>query len=377
MSLDGLWLNIIALVAAFLISVVITPIVRKYAIRWKLGDKPNGRKIHTWLIPHLGGIALVLGTFGAIVILRLLSDSNDAAWTLLMVKILPAVTLLVALGLVDDMMNLRAIQKLTIQVIAAVILVTSGFLLFTGVSAIDGHTTLVFGVSLVFLVGLSNAVNLIDGHDGLAAGVSLVSALGFAAMGAMLGASVLVALSLAIAGACAGFLVFNFPPGRIYMGDNGSMFLGIMLALLACSISTLAPTPMTFLAVCLILGVPILDAMLAIVRRLSLRAPLFRADAMHMHHVLSEAGFSPRQVLLVLYSLQIFLSALGLMAMRGFVVPLIVGTSVIMVAFALFLRLMLARQIPGGRIMEIPTTTIPLKSDLQNNISARRTSVGR
>ena len=216
------------------------------------------------------------------------------------VKASPALFTILVLGIVDDTRSLRARHKLVVQFIAAAMLIAVGFRLLTGVAVLDAASVLLVVLSLVFIVGMLSSVNLIDGHDGLAGGVSMLSAGALAAIGFMVGASGVVVVSLAVCGACLGFLFFNFPPGRIYMGDTGSMMLGLVLALAACMLTMRAPSPNMFVAVCFALGVPLLDTILAIARRVVLRSPVFAADTLHMHHVLRDGGLSPRRTLVVL-----------------------------------------------------------------------------
>lgn len=366
---NPMWLNqLLALLTALVVSAGVTPVVRKVALRWKLGDKPNGRRIHTHMIPHLGGIALVLGVGAGLAVALGGAGASFAARTA------PAAAVIVVLGLVDDVKSLRAGQKLGFQILAAAVLSISGFTLITGVPLFDGNLVTVMLVTGVFFVGMPSAVNLIDGHDGLAAGVALISSLAFAVMAMVVGDRFMVAVSLSLAGACIGFLVYNFPPGRIYMGDTGSMFLGVMLALVACSLTMSEPSLSTFVGVCFVLGVPILDVMLAIARRLALHSPLFAADSLHMHHVLSHLGFTPRQVLLVVYSMQAVLAVIGVATMAGVVLPVIAGLSFIGLAFVSFLRLMVASRPSGGRVATGMTpTSIPLK----NGLPSQRGTAGR
>jgi len=344
---------------AFVVTLLATPLVRKAALRWKLGDKPNGRRIHTDLIPHLGGIAIVLGTFAGFAAVSVAGWDPGAGWRPMIQRMLPAVGLIVVLGLVDDMKSLRVVQKLTIQVVGAAILAISGFLIYTGVPAIDSVNVIALLVSVAFLVGISSSVNLIDGHDGLAAGICLIAAISFAVMAVMFGADVVLVVTLALIGACLGFLVFNFPPGKIYMGDTGSMFLGIMLALVACSLTALQPAPKTFVAICFILGIPMLDAFLAIARRLILRTPVFKADCLHMHHVLNELSFTPKQTLIVMYSMQTFLAGLGLLVLKGFVFPLVIGVAFVVIVFVSYLRVMVVSRSSAPAAPKLSTNSIP------------------
>jgi UDP-GlcNAc:undecaprenyl-phosphate GlcNAc-1-phosphate transferase len=361
-----------AYLAAFFITVATTPLVRKFALRWKLGDKPNGRKIHTHLIPHLGGVAIVLGTLGGLAAVSAAAGGQE--WWRLFQKMMPAVALIVVLGMVDDMKSLRAIQKLTIQVLVALVLAVSGFVLFTGIPAVDGVSAVALLLSVLFLVGISSSVNLIDGHDGLATGVCLIAAAAFAVMAAAFQAEMVLAVSLALCGACLGFLLFNFPPGKIFMGDTGSMFLGIMLALVACSLTSANPTVRTFVAICFVLGIPMLDAFLAIARRLILHSPIFKADCLHMHHVLRELSFTPRQILFVMYSMQLFLTVLGLLVVKGFVFPIVVGAAFVVIVFVSFLRVMVVSDAGAPASPKLASNSIP---PLKNDVPRQKASVGR
>ncbi|MGD8412779.1 MAG: MraY family glycosyltransferase [Candidatus Latescibacterota bacterium] len=365
-----------ALVTAFVITVAATPLVRKIALRWKLGDKPNGRKIHPFMIPHVGGIAIVVGTLVGVFASGAAATESMGNWRSSFLGVLPPVSLIVVLGLVDDMKSLRVFQKLTIQIVVAVILAVSGFVLFTGVAALDTVDALVLLVSVMFFVGISSAVNLVDGHDGLAAGITLISAVAFAVMAVMLGAGSVVAATLALTGACLGFLVFNFPPAKIYMGDTGSMFLGIMLALVACTLTSAAPTARTFVAICFILGVPMLDAFLAIARRLLLRTPIFKADCLHMHHILSALSFSPKQTLVVMYSMQALLAALGLLVLNGHSFPIFIGLLFVAIVFVSYLRVMVVSQSEPAGAPNLASGSIPQIKEQRSSTEGVARAVG-
>jgi UDP-GlcNAc:undecaprenyl-phosphate GlcNAc-1-phosphate transferase len=332
--------TLLSIIIPFAIVATATPIIRRFALHWKLGDKPNGRKIHTATIPHLGGVGIVAATLTMVAVAARWFDRTGATTDALIRFILP-VGLVVVMGLVDDLKNLRPRQKLLMQVIAAAALALAGFHLVVGIPVLDGNA--VFGIllSVFYLVGISSALNLVDGMDGLAAGLSLVSAAAFAVLGALLGAAPTLYMSLALGGACLGFLVHNFPPGKIFMGDNGSTFLGMMLGLIACSFTMLQPAISTFVAVCLILAVPMIDAWLAIARRLALRRPVFVADCQHIHHVLHSFGFTSRQTLFILYLLQSVMAFLGILTAKGLMVALVLGVSLMAVTFLSFLRIML------------------------------------
>ncbi len=378
------WLgDILTFLAAIIVSALATPLVRKFAVRWRLGDKPNGRKIHPDVIPHLGGVAILLGVLAGIVF----ATGNNIH---VILKALPATLLVVGLGLVDDTRNLAARPKLLVQIVAALLLVWVGFRLFTGFDGLDAAWVAAGLVSLLFIIGMLSSVNLIDGHDGLAAGVALIASGAFAVIGVMQGADGVVAGSLAISGACLGFLIFNFPPARIYMGDTGAMLLGLTLAQIACLITMRTPTVHTFAAVLLVLGVPILDTLLAVARRLVLRAPLFSADHLHVHHVLRDSGLSARKTLVVLYGLQLVLAGLGIAGAGGGALPVVLGLAVVMIAFVAFLRAMIegrASQLRAAdaeaaqslaRHASAPAASLSFQSNnFSTSLNEPRSSVGR
>ncbi|UCG52033.1 MAG: undecaprenyl/decaprenyl-phosphate alpha-N-acetylglucosaminyl 1-phosphate transferase [Candidatus Latescibacterota bacterium] len=351
---------LVAFLLSFLLVAASTPLIRRCALQWKLGDKPNGRKIHTSTIPHLGGIGMVIGSLGSLGLLIAFYSGVNGEVPRILLKVLVPVGMIVTLGLTDDTKNLRAHQKLTVQTIASFIIAVSGIHLLVGLPAFDSHLLFVILLTAFYLVGVSSSVNLIDGHDGLAAGIVFISACAFGVTGLVLESAALVCVSLTVAGACLGFLIYNFPPGRIFMGDTGSLFLGIMLGILACSFTMLQPNINTFFGVCLILSVPMLDSWLAIARRLTLRRPVFEADCMHIHHVLGTFGFSPRQTLVILYSMQAVLAALGILAVMGFVFPIVTGLGILLVAFSTFYRMMVASKMRlGERPSEFPRGSVP------------------
>lgn len=369
--------GIIAFASALVVSLLVTPLVRTCALRWRLGDKPNGRKLDTRPIPHLGGIALFFGVVAALLPLALMA-APDGDSSSLVVRAVPVVLLIVALGIVDDTRNLRARHKLMVQVLAAAAMVALGYRLFTGVWMFDAWMGMLSLVSLVFILGMLSSVNLIDGHDGLAAGVSMISAAAFAVIASVAGVPNVATVALAVCGACLGFLVFNFPPGRIYMGDTGSMLLGLLLAIMACLVSMRAPSPGMFAAVVLVLGVPLLDTGLAIARRIVLRAPVFSADHLHMHHILRGSGLTPRRTLFVLYAMQLFFCMLGVGASMGWVLPVIVGLGFTTLAFVAFLRMMVEEHTAAAAAVahHVGASTIPFKTTFTAPLPERRTSVG-
>jgi UDP-GlcNAc:undecaprenyl-phosphate GlcNAc-1-phosphate transferase len=292
------------------------------------------------MIPHVGGIGLVLGVWGSLGALGVVFGDVREGILSVLLKMLVPVGMIVALGLADDTKNLKAHQKLFIQTLASIIIAVAGIHLLVGLPAFDSHLLFVVLLTAFYLVGTSSSVNLIDGLDGLAAGVSFISACAFGVAAGLLGVPALLCVSLALAGACLGFLLYNFPPAKIFMGDTGSLFLGIMLGVLACSITMAKPAVSTFFGVCFVLAIPMLDSWLAIARRLALRRPVFEADHMHVHHVLTSFGLSAKQTLVVLYPMQVVMAVLGVLAVQGFILPVVAGLAFLLLAFSTFYRMM-------------------------------------
>ena len=303
---------ILPFAVAFLTTFVLVSPVRRFAVEWRLGDKPNGRKLHAHAIPHLGGIAIFGGFFLAL--LTLLATPFGIAQAGRVLALLPGLLIVFGLGLVDDLRGLGASVKLVYQVLAAVCVVAMGASLQDGGTLAFG---LVVGLSVFWYVGVCNSVNLIDGLDGLAAGTSAFAALGFLFVGARLGDAAIVLVALSLVGALTAFLRFNFHPARIFMGDTGSMFIGFTLAFLVCLLAPSVGLWKAVLGGAAVLGVPVLDTATAILRRIASRRHIFKADGEHTHHKLMQLGMSHRGAVWALYALSAMFAILGSGALLG------------------------------------------------------------
>jgi UDP-GlcNAc:undecaprenyl-phosphate GlcNAc-1-phosphate transferase len=306
---------ILPLAVAFLITFALVPQVRKFAIECRVADKPNGRRMHTQAIPHLGGVAIFSGFFlGLLVSLGSLADDAVGGRVL---ALLPSLLVLFGLGLADDLRGLRATVKLTYQILGAVCVVAmgAGFQAF-GVSGAVPYVGLAV-ISIGWYVGVCNSINLIDGLDGLAAGTAALAAIGFLLVGLHVGDEAVAVISVSLLGALAAFLRFNFHPARIFMGDTGSMFIGFALASLACLLARHLGFWTTLLGSAAMLGLPILDTFSAICRRLAARRHIFQADGEHTHHRLMRIGLSHRGAVLALYVLAAAFTVLGYGVLMG------------------------------------------------------------
>jgi len=299
--------------AAFLLSIGFTYLARRVAVRLKIFDQPDKRKIHKRPVPYLGGVGMFLA-FAVYGLGRcLLFPESCPAW--LPVGLLCSV-ILVAAGVYDDIKGLSAWIKFPIQIFAALI-----FCLFTDVSIpAIGHPfgrIIEFGpltvpVTILWTVLLINAINLIDGLDGLAAGVVCISSFFLFLMQVVNGEPSSGLLALGLSGVCFGFLRYNFPPARIFMGDAGSMFLGFILAVLSMTQTMKGTAVVTLLFPLLVLGIPILDTAMAFLRRLSQGKHPFQGDARHIHHRFLAIGLTDKQTVLVIY---FFSLAFGMFAL--------------------------------------------------------------
>lgn len=304
------------LLLAFFVTYFATPVVKRLASKINAVDIPNDRKVHSFPIPRLGGLAIYFGFVVALCLALVLATVIGIRINHLMILgVFLGSTLLLLVGIWDDINNLRATTKLIWQIIAALIVVSFGVEIsfisipFNGLVAIGFFA---IPLTLLWVVGITNAINLIDGLDGLAAGVIIISsvALFFVALRThQIGAAILM---LAMIGATLGFLRYNFFPASIFLGDSGSMFLGFVLAT-SSIIGVLKTTLVVALIVpVLVLGVPIFDTLFAIGRRLSVGKHPFEADNKHIHHMLLRAGFNKREAVLAIYIVCFILSFIAL-----------------------------------------------------------------
>jgi UDP-GlcNAc:undecaprenyl-phosphate GlcNAc-1-phosphate transferase len=300
--------SLAAFVIAAFVSVVLTPWVRRLAFRLGAVSSPGGRHVHQQRTARLGGLAIFAGMLVPLVVLAFsrasvaltLRDHVSQALGLLV-----GGTLMCATGAVDDARGLGATRKLWLQIGAALVAYGFGFRIEAVSLPLVGDISMgIFAVpvTVAWIVGIINAVNLIDGLDGLAAGVVFFAGITNLVVAHFTGATFVALIMAAMLGAVVGFLIFNFNPARIFMGDSGSYFLGYVLA--TCSLAGAvqkASTAVSLLVPVLALGVPILDTLFALVRRFLERRPLFAPDRGHIHHRLLALGITHRRAVLIIY----------------------------------------------------------------------------
>ena len=318
--------------ASFVLSLFLTPLVRNLALRVGLVDRPDDqRKTHKTPVPRVGGIAVIAATAGAyalLLLVRLSAGHIIRSGEPFAIRLLPAVLVIFAVGLADDIFDLRPWYKLSAQILAAILAWQAGIRL----DSIGGHPfsiALSFFLTLVWIVACSNAVNLIDGVDGLATGIGLFATITTLIAGLLHNNIELVFATAPLAGALLAFLRYNFNPASIFLGDCGSLTLGFLLGCYGIVWCEKSSTLLSMTAPLLALSVPLLDAALAVVRRFLRKQPIFGADRSHIHHKLLSKGLTPRRVALVLYGCCALAAAASLMLTalhqkyQGFIIVLV------------------------------------------------------
>jgi UDP-GlcNAc:undecaprenyl-phosphate GlcNAc-1-phosphate transferase len=308
-----LGIGLISFVAAMALALVLTPLVKKLAIRIGAVDLPNHRKVHTRIMPRLGGVAIYASfTVGLLLILPWLPEGTLSHYDRNLISaLLIGGTLIVLLGALDDKFDLPAKLKLLVQIGAACIVVFGYDVKINLLNIPFGSAMQPLGewlsipLTILWIVGVTNAINLIDGLDGLAAGVSGIAIATILVMGILMGNGTVILISAVLLGSIGGFLFFNFHPAKIFMGDSGSLFLGFALATLS-MLGFKQITVVSFVTPLLIIGVPLSDTFFAIVRRWVHKKPIFAPDKGHLHHCLQQLGFSHRKTVLIIYGIAAF-----------------------------------------------------------------------
>ncbi len=288
---------ILSAIVAALVVIVATPLAMRLARAAGALDHPSDRRIHREPTPRLGGLALLAG-FLVPVLFYLPEDSGARA-------LVVGAVLITTLGAIDDIWGLSPALKLAGQAACAAIPVAAGV-------TIDHITLPLLGVgdlgvaqyplTVLWFVALVNMINFTDGMDGLASGITGLGATTFAILAASLGRADPAIMAAALAGACAAFLIYNFHPARVFMGDAGSMLLGFVIAGVAVSGVMKSAAAIAVVAPLIILAIPILDTSFVILKRLKYGLPVYNADRSHFHHRFFTIGWSQRKTVLALYA---------------------------------------------------------------------------
>ena len=314
---------ILSLLAAAAVTYLLTPLARELALKWRVVASVRDRDVHATPTPLLGGLAMVGGLLAGLILaskLPMMSSVFDGGRT--PIALLSGVAIIVALGVIDDKWGLDAPTKLAGQVLAAGVMAFQGiaiiWLPIGGTFVLDPLTSVLFTV-LIVVISI-NAINFVDGLDGLAAGIVLVAAGAFFGYAYLLSvesglerATLATLVSVLLVGITAGFLPHNYAPARIFMGDTGSMLLGLLLAAATITLSgqvdpsalstgELLPTLLPILLPIAVMAIPLVDLFLAVIRRTKARRNPFAPDKQHLHHRLLEMGHSHRRAVALMYA---------------------------------------------------------------------------
>lgn len=301
--MHGAWYYIVSFMVAFMLVYASIPYIRKLALRIGFVDRPNQRKLHTEPIPLLGGLSMY---FSFIIAAWLFGRAGKTFGGIAIGGLL-----IFAVGVIDDYYKTRgkdfkAWPKFLMQIIAALVLVGFGIRI-DGVNLPFHHGFYMFPVwlssvaTIVWVVAITNMINLLDGVDGLAAGLSAISAMTLFFVALLKGQTAMAVFAVVLMGSALGFLRHNFYPARIFMGDAGATFLGYVLAAIAVDGAFKSATIVSLIVPVLALGVPILDTIWVVFKRIRDNRPIYVADKGHTFHMLMKSGLSQIQTVAFLY----------------------------------------------------------------------------
>jgi UDP-GlcNAc:undecaprenyl-phosphate GlcNAc-1-phosphate transferase len=336
-----------------------TPLIIAFCHKHQLYDRLNERKVHSESrMPRLGGVGIAFAFILTIAIIRIfqvdqfhLLYNGYKVWPIVL-----GASIVFLTGLLDDLIDLRAWMKLVLESTAALMVMLAGYR-FKFLLVPFGTGVLDFGVfsyplTFFWIVGITNAMNLIDGIDGLAGGISALVALAFALFFMFTSNALPAEVCLALVGSIIGFLMFNLPPAKIFMGDSGSLFLGYVLAVvpLLSQYKGFHGPDIGVLSAATALSIPILDTFMAIYRRARAHKSCFSADRKHLHHRLLDKGLRTPEILLLLYSLTI---VLGMISLSVVFIPsswsFVLNIVMFLAMFVYFLRLNQPEKLPDAQ----------------------------
>jgi len=362
------FVGIATLIVAMGTAWMLTPVIIRLAHYLGAVDRPGKRKVHQHPVPRIGGVAVFGGFVAGLLFAAWATGAatNPSYVNVYWGGLALAATGMLVVGLIDDLWGLSFYWKFAGQISAAVFVWTCGFRIEILTHPLGGQIELgllSLPLTVLWIVGITNAVNLIDGLDGLATGIALITSMAVATIAFVRTETGVTAASVALAGALLGFLRFNFNPARIFLGDSGSMFLGFVLAVTAVRGSQKGPTAVAILVPLLMLGLPLLDTGAAVIRRLYRLGyhgaqtngvmrnvfanfrEVFLPDRGHIHHRLLETGLSHRRAVVVLYGVGglFALSAFSLVFAKSALIAMlllgVLGTLLVVFYLALYLRI--------------------------------------
>lgn len=329
-----LWLKILlATAVSFVIALAMTPQVKHFAETIGAMDVPKDeRRVHNHPIPRMGGLAIFMGFLFSMLIF---ADMDTKIMGMLI-----GATIIVGMGAVDDIVSLNAWVKLGVQIVAALVVIRCGvvFDAITNPNVLSDTMTISVGwltipLTILWIVGCTNAVNLIDGLDGLAVGVSTISSITMLVVSLFVSEPGVAVVLGALTGGCLGFIPYNLNPAKIFMGDVGSQFLGFVLAVMSMIGLFKLHALITFLVPLMALAIPLADTVFAFCRRILHGQSPFHADKGHFHHRLLAMGLNQKQAVAVLY---------GISAVLGLLAVLLAGASGVIKAICIVIAFLIA-----------------------------------
>ncbi len=308
----------VAFMVAAILSVAITPGIIWFARSKNLFDSTGGRKIHSGKVPRLGGIGVFAAFILTIFVFVLLERSirSDLSSDFRYWPVFSGLVVIFLLGLVDDLRNLRARFKALVQLAVAILVVSMGFrfriILVPWGGGVLNLGLLSVPLTIAWIIGVTNATNLIDGMDGLLGGITVLAASAFGFFFAFKRDTSSMVICFALAGASAGFLPYNLPKAKIFMGDAGALFIGFTLSVLPLLNQTDSSAEIGLISAVTVLGIPILDTLAAMYRRKRAGVHFFTPDRGHIHHLFLDLGYTVWGILARIYAVCIFLDLAAL-----------------------------------------------------------------
>jgi len=328
---------ILILILSFVVSYLMVPVSIKFANKHGILDNPKAddRRVHKIPTPRVGGIAIVTAVMVSIIVYLIITLFTNEVVDGRYIGYALGAFLIIAMGFVDDVKSLKPLIKFLFQLLAGMIVYVFGISI-AGVKIPFLYPEIIdfgiwsFPITLVWVLGVTNAVNLIDGLDGLAAGISAIASISLLVIFAISGASTeVIVIALALVGATIGFLPYNFNPAKTFMGDTGSNFLGFTLATMSIMGMAKGYTLLAIAAPLIVVGVPVFDMLFAIIRRLIKHQKIFAPDKGHIHHRLLRHGFSQKQAVLILYTATSILGVIAVTLVSGKVIQGIICVIII------------------------------------------------
>jgi UDP-GlcNAc:undecaprenyl-phosphate GlcNAc-1-phosphate transferase len=342
---------IISFMIAFGVAVLTTPLVKKIAFKMGAIDFPeDDRRMHKEPIAKLGGLAIVFGFLAALLFIYVgsffdLYKSFKPDRQLL--GFLAGIVIIVVMGVIDDVKNLRARYKLIFQLAAAIVIVLMGTRIqyvtnpFSDIGFSELSPLISYPLTIVWIMGITNALNLIDGLDGLAAGVSSIASISLIFISVIMQRWDTAILTAALAGSTLGFLPYNLNPAKIFMSDTGSNFLGFVLGVISVQGTIKSYAAVAIAVPLLVLGLPLFDTLFAIARRVVSGKPIMGADRGHLHHRLIDLGLSQKQAVLIMYIVSATLGICAvLLAGKGAIaaIILVISATIFVIGGASYMR---------------------------------------